>query len=204
LERRKVNHSNRKRFTFILLFVLMPCIAFDPGATKKRGHGINANIPLYEDSLGWTIWSAKSGVELVDWYTTGKFRAFEAGIHIDFSAFEHMTDEPEKYIGFALKIPDDLFTFWSKNSAVHMTYVLKGDTCAVKSEEFLVQRLSQPGTLTRSGDIRGFVIVGGERCDIFTTPNGNPVLFFKFPIKQTPEMIIRCRVEHVIAKGGTR
>ncbi|HUV35525.1 MAG TPA: hypothetical protein VMX58_01140 [Patescibacteria group bacterium] len=199
-----MNCSMRWRGLILLLCVVLACVTPDSEAKKKGSAGINATIPLYEDTLGWNIWSAKSGVELVDWYSTGKFRAFDAGVFLEFSAFEHMMDEPEKFVGFALQIPDDLITYWSKNSVVNMTCVYKGDTCTVASVEFLIQRLSQPGVLVRSGDMKGFVPVGGEKCDVFKTPVGNPVLFFKFPISQTPDLVIGCTVENVMTKGGKR
>lgn len=196
----------------ILLAIIILMSLSGVFAPAEAGQNISARMPLYQDATGWSLWSASSGVRFVDWYTDGLFRANGDRIPIELQAFEAMIDEPEQWIGFAVKVPDDITTAWKASSTITITYVSNGDTLSAVSLEWMIQKTTHRteddlyvGEAVRSGGFKGFEFVDPQKL-IFTTSNGNPLLFARFPLREIPDLLLNCTVANVttIKRGGVK
>jgi len=181
----------RYLITLLLIFSLtVPCLA-----GRLADHN-----PLYEDPSGWQLWTVKSGVELLDWYYTGKSRASSAGIDVEFPAFEYMAcSDWEAFCAFPVIIPDQVLLVWNKNSAIIMTYIFNGEKYIAKSQELFIQRVTGKEVAVITTD-QTAILMPRSDWSYFATSKGDPIIFAKFLLSKVPDKVINCSVENVITK----
>jgi hypothetical protein len=166
----------------------------------SRGRGLQIQKPLYKDESGWTIWSCLPGTEVTDRYSWTVDRLRDEGITLPDNvapAFDYLLwHNPERFYCFVLKIPEGLTTYWSKASTITMTYACKDHIREATSTEFLITDEHQ-SIVVHSYEIEGLVPIPNSGYTVYSTPNGNPVIFVKFPLTHTPEKIINCTTNNV-------
>lgn len=155
--------------------------------------------PLYIDESGWSIVFARDSEELVS-------KAFDIanmqGVSLSDVApvFNYMAfHDPANFYGLLLRIPDDLTTYWARNSVVTAVYVAKSDTLKAASIEFMITSKMQR-TVIHSFEIEGFVPIPTAAYEQLSTSRGDIVIFVRFPFERRPDEIIRFEIENVRSK----
>lgn len=154
--------------------------------------------PLYQDPSGWCIWTAQPGDVIVYYYYTRIVSQIgEGAVPSDFGqVFKQMDlDGSFKYFGFVITSTGGT-SFWSDRSSILMTYIERGDTLQIESEElFIIQKCDLQPVCSEE---RMLQIPTGLN-DIFDTPNGKQVLFAKFPLTSQPDAVLCCEAINTLS-----
>ena len=178
---------------YILIIVLLAFAA----CSCKSGTVEILNKPLYQGE-GWCIWTAQPGDVIVYYYYTRIVSQIgEDAVPSYFGqVFKQMDlDGSFKYFGFVITSTGGT-SFWSDRSSILMTYIERGDTLQIESEElFIIQKCDLQPICSEE---RMLQIPTGQN-DIFDTPNGKQVLFAKFPLTSQPDAVLCCEAINTLS-----
>jgi len=177
--------------TLVLCFVSCGC---------KDGKVEILNKPLYNGE-GWSIWTAQPGDVIVYYYYTRPLSAMPEAARAQLpdnfgEVFRQMErDGAFKYFGFVITSTGGT-SFWSDRSSILMTYIERGDTLQIESDElFIIQKCDLQPVCS---DERMLQIPTGQD-DIFDTPRGQQVLFAKFPLTSQPDAVLYCEAINTLS-----
>lgn len=169
-------------------------------ASRSDGGRFEQKRPLYKDESGWMVWSCLPGSEVTDRYSwlLDRFRNDGVTLPDDFApAFDYMLwHSPERFYSFVLVIPDGITTYWGPRSALTMRYVYEDEAHEITSTEFLITDTHQK-IVIHSYEIEGLAPIPTGAYDIYSTPNDNPIIFVKFPLRHEPEKVLSVTVHNV-------
>ena len=193
------------RFQKVLLLSILPLMTVFLSSSVSAwpwSNKNNDNRPLYVSPKGWQIYGAVTAEKIVSIYRRAQSMARNIGANANIEYWDYIINNGEDdFYAFVLIIPDNQTIFWQKNSKIILTYVNKGDTFTVDSEEFFFANKcsSCKPAMIKNNEIRGFYSVPNKI--MYRTPHGYPVVFakFKFPKKKYPEYLVSCSVDSVIS-----
>lgn len=201
--------KNKLILATILLSILIILFLFCRADAKKPEFK-----PLYQDSTGWFISKAISGPDVLAAYkfTPEGYQAIKSRGATKYcpAQLPYLFEKcPSYYYLFFLAVPDDIATSWNAKSMITLRYVCGKDTLTLTSTELFFATTERPNRLVFTWALEGNLTIPNSAASFYSEQEWKdpktgihyslPAVFAKFPFKETPDKLLSCGVDDVVA-----